>query len=239
MEMENDFELKFLVYQTLNLKNSRYYIGLHPTEIGWDNYLGSGIDINDPYTYQFSKTPLQQAVKEFGIRSFRRIVLNEFNDYNEALDYWKTLINKKSMANALLYNQCTLENCNYDIVYRYEADCGLLLDSFNWNECSQEQQEAALCGNVLYGYYYTLYPEQTFDRARKFQIQNRPVYKYEWETGMLLNEYQTQVEAERANKYSNITRAIKFKRPCKNGFLWSIEKFDTFSKPKYRKKLEK
>lgn len=57
--METNF--KWLVYKTTNKKNGKYYIGISyedPDNIN-KNFLGSGINKNDPYTYQYSKTPLQ------------------------------------------------------------------------------------------------------------------------------------------------------------------------------------
>ena len=50
-------------------------------------------------------------------------------------------------------------------------------------------------------------------------IQNRPVFKYNGKTGEFIEAYNTQTEAEQANKYSNITKSIKLKTPDKNGFM--------------------
>ena len=65
--------MKYILYQTTNLVNNCIYIGVHKTETPerFDGYLGNGIYINKPNTYEKSKTLLQQAVKEFGVKNFK------------------------------------------------------------------------------------------------------------------------------------------------------------------------
>jgi hypothetical protein len=71
-----------------------------------------------------------------------------------------------------------------------------------------------------FGYFYCSFvDDERYDRARKFQIQRRKVYKFDAETGLLLDEYEHQEDAEVANKKSNITKSIKLKTPDKNGFM--------------------
>ena len=50
--------MKYIVYKTTNLINSYIYIGVHKTidPEQWDYYLGNGIDIRSPYTYEKAKT---------------------------------------------------------------------------------------------------------------------------------------------------------------------------------------
>ena len=80
--------MKYILYQTTNLVNNCIYIGVHKTETPerFDGYLGNGIYINKPNTYEKSKTLLQQAVKEFGVKNFKRSTIGIFNTYLEA---WK------------------------------------------------------------------------------------------------------------------------------------------------------
>ena len=57
------------------------------------------------------------------------------------------------------------------------------------------------------------------------------MYKYDGKTGKFIEGYATQVEAEQANKYSNITKSIKLKTPDKNGFTWAIFKAEYYNVP--------
>ena len=73
--------MKYIVYQTINLINNKIYIGVHKTknpEI-FDGYIGCGIIITNPSTYNNPTTPLQYAVKKYGTSNFRRSILFIFN----------------------------------------------------------------------------------------------------------------------------------------------------------------
>ena len=70
--------MKYIVYKTTNLINNYIYIGVHKTQDPniFDSYIGCGVYINKPYTYEKAKTKFQQAVKEFGTSNFRRETRN-------------------------------------------------------------------------------------------------------------------------------------------------------------------
>lgn len=236
MEMEND--LYYEVFVTENTVNHKFYVGVRPNFVSdpVENYIGGGIFTNDPYTYQFSKTPLQQAVKEFGVRKFKYHPIFDSENRDEAYELYGKIVNEKTIRNAMMYNQIIYYPIDSGLqLYAYYADGGIPEYMYEGDENDWESVEAAECGNVLYGKYYCYLMENNYSWARKHWIQTRPVYKYDYETGILLKSYNSQEEAEKDNKYSNITRAIKFKRPCKNGFMWSIEELDYFVIPKYRK----
>ena len=108
--METNF--KWLVYKTTNKKNGKYYIGISyedPDNIDKD-FLGSGIYKNDPYTYQYSKTPLQWAVKTDGVNNFERTIIGIFDNPKIAQSLFKTLINKDTLQNRNIYNNFLLIN---------------------------------------------------------------------------------------------------------------------------------
>ena len=57
--------MKYIVYQTTNLSNNKIYIGQHKTKDPniFDQYLGCGIKVNMPSSYENPCSPLQYAVK--------------------------------------------------------------------------------------------------------------------------------------------------------------------------------
>jgi hypothetical protein len=98
--------MKYIVYQTINLKNNKIYIGVHKTkdpEI-FDGYIGCGIKINIPSSYTNPTTPLQYAVKKYGTSSFRRITLAIFDNIEDAFDFESKLVNKEFINRKDTYN---------------------------------------------------------------------------------------------------------------------------------------
>ena len=61
--MAGDYTMTFLyVYQILNLKNGKIYIGKHSSKSMTDLYMGSGIAI-------------KRAIKKYGRESFEKTIL--------------------------------------------------------------------------------------------------------------------------------------------------------------------
>ena len=83
----------YKVIKTTNIKNNNYFYGVIKSDAEkFDGQIGNGIDINDPMTYQFSKTKYQQAVKEFGIKSKKYIegfISKMKKLFKEIVDYLK------------------------------------------------------------------------------------------------------------------------------------------------------
>lgn len=239
--METNF--KWLVYKTTNKKDGKYYIGISyedPNNLD-PNFLGSGIYKNDPYTYQHSKTPLQWAVKTFGVNNFGRTVIASHKDLDTIIYIFNSFINKESLKNRNIYNNflfTSIESFGVFTVnggnliqeniapksYVFVESC-LSGNSFKWNENDY------VYGIALNQIYPNKKGEIKYDHCRKQYIQNRPVFKYDGKTGEFIEGYSTQVEAEKANKYSNITKSIKLKTPDKNGFMWAIFKVDYYNIP--------
>ena len=242
--METNF--KWLVYKTTNKKDCKYYIGISyedPNDLD-QNFLGSGIYKNDPYTYQYSKTPLQWAVKTFGVNNFIRSIISIQDDFHTAKYVFDTFINSETLQNRNIYNNFVWEDINVFSVFsahKGECKCNQLIDNYR----KFELLESSLSGNTIKNYLGDLYSyvipnhafcknkngEIKYDHCRKQYIQNRPVFKYNGKTGEFIEEYKTQTEAEKANKYSNITKSIKLKTPDKNGFMWAIFKADYYNIP--------
>lgn len=68
----------YTVYKVTNIKNNKYYIGVHKTNKPNDSYLGSGKAIKD-------------AIKKYGRENFVKEVLFIFDSEHEAYDKEKEL----------------------------------------------------------------------------------------------------------------------------------------------------
>lgn len=104
--MEKETNYKYIVYCTTNLVNNMIYVGVHKTldPTKFDNYLGNGILVNKPSTYQYGKTNFQQAVKEFGVKNFKRTVLSIFNTEEEAYTLEADIVNEEFLRRNDVYN---------------------------------------------------------------------------------------------------------------------------------------
>ena len=79
--------MKYIIYLTTNIVNNKIYIGIHETEnpYKFDGYLGCGIYVNSPKTYQKCNTALQCAVTKYGPDKFIRKTIKCFDNKEEAL----------------------------------------------------------------------------------------------------------------------------------------------------------
>ena len=84
----------FIIYEILNLKNGKYYIGQHETKNPLDNYMGSG---------HF----LAKAKQKYGIKCFVKIILYDFDNYEEMN---KMEYNYEEM-NKMEYKMISLNDC--------------------------------------------------------------------------------------------------------------------------------
>ena len=98
--------MKYIVYQTTNIKNNKIYIGVHKTENPevFDGYIGCGIRLNNPSSYMNPFTPLQFAVKKYGTSNFKRIILATFDVIDDAFELEKQLVNQIFINRKDTYN---------------------------------------------------------------------------------------------------------------------------------------
>ena len=83
--------MKYIIYLTKCNKEKidgkcKIYVGMksviNPDE--FDGYLSNNINIKQPASFMYPKTPLQCAVKKYGVESFERITLYEFDRLRDA-----------------------------------------------------------------------------------------------------------------------------------------------------------
>ena len=98
--------MKYIVYCTTNIKNSKIYVGVHKTEDPniFDGYLGNGINRYDRKTIYNPKRPFEFAVKKYGFDSFRRATIKEFDTLQEALDLEAEIVDENFIKRSDTYN---------------------------------------------------------------------------------------------------------------------------------------
>lgn len=90
-------------------------------------------------------------------------------------------------------------------------------------------KESCIFGMLINNLHFSYIKDSSFDLAFQKYIKNRIVYKYN-SNGEFLKMYKSQEEAEKENNGSNISKAIKLKSLCKNGFYWGLEKLNYYNK---------
>lgn len=145
--------------------------------------------------------------------------------------YWNTdKVDKLDLTN---YNK----GDNHKIpVYMYDIE-GNYLQCFESQAEAKRQLGFVVTTRALYlgtpirkKYYFCTTFGTSFDKARTEYVKNRPVYRYEAD-GNFNKEYATQLEAEKENPNSNISKSIKTKTPDKNGYIWGLVKLDNYNTP--------
>lgn len=98
--------MTYIVYLTTNVVNHKIYIGVHQTKDPnkFDGYIGNGININSPKTYQKGKELLHAAVRKYGVSSFYRTTLKEFDNVDDALALEALLVDERFVKSPNTYN---------------------------------------------------------------------------------------------------------------------------------------
>lgn len=82
----------YVVYETTNLVNGKYYIGVtDSTKETFKQYLGSG-------------RKLKQAIKRYGKENFNRVIIASFPDKKSAYRHEKAIVNSDLIMNPNCYN---------------------------------------------------------------------------------------------------------------------------------------
>lgn len=227
----------YIVYKTINTETNNFYIGITKYNDVKDlnNYLGNGIYSDDPYTYQYSKTPLQADVKKWGVKKFKLIPLMEFDNEDDAILYERSLLTPSIVKLHNCYNtlkggignQLELQN-----IFAYSVK-GHFIKMFKLNKIPSDFSnltKTSIVHSYILGncvgkhYYFSTYGFDSYDKARKTYIQNRPVFKFN-KYKELIDSYESQSIAEKLNKGVNITKSIRLQTPDILGNYWKITNY--------------
>lgn len=98
--------MKYIVYLTICTANNKIYVGVHKTENPdiFDGYIGNGVRVNVPASYKRSKTPFQFAVNKYGVKKFRRTIIQIFDNENDAYALERSIVTEQFIKRADTYN---------------------------------------------------------------------------------------------------------------------------------------
>ena len=239
---------KWIIYLTVNLKNSKLYVGVHKTTSDkYDQYLGCGVYANKPATYKKSKTPFQHAVNKYGIKNFMRFTLFTFDSEEEA--YKKEanfvdeeFIKRKDTYNLILGGRLNTNHANqYTEVHMYDIS-GVYIRSFETvTEANKTINPGAtssghISRNIKLGYltngYQFSYEKVPFMkeyvkpeiirsdeyRAKLSKSKSKRVGRFDLE-GNMLEEYPSLKSCKQAG-YTNAQGVIEKRRNHCKGFIF-------------------
>lgn len=235
--------MKYIVYKTTNLINNYIYIGVHKTVDPdlWDYYLGNGIDTRIPYTYEKAKTKFQQAVKEFGVKNFRRETLAIFETPEEAYELEEILVNENFLARSDVYNMILGGKTNISegiTIYQYDSK-GYYINTYDSYESAAKTlnvQASSIRRATVYKYrvkdtYFTTEKVEKIDISTYNTNIEQVNYRY-LKTGEFDCSFRSYNEAARQSNSSpsNIAQAIILGYCVKNSYYFSTIKADTYDK---------
>lgn len=228
--------MKYIVYCTTNLINNKIYVGVHQTSdpTHFDGYIGNGIYVNKPCTYSKPKTKYQYAVKKYGAKNFKRVILQVFDNEDDAYMLEELIVNEKFLQRTDVYNMILGGKTGLEISTSkpcYQYDLG-----GNFIKEYQSQQKAAIAVNRGFstlkhaiankykcaGYFWTDIKYDKLDITEYDKSTKIVTYQYS-STGEYDCCYESVSDAARCNhtSTSNIIRSIKL------GYLLNNKHFST------------
>lgn len=238
-----NFMEKYIVYKTTNLINKYIYIGVHRTKTPYqfDMYLGNGVYINKPDSYERAKTLFQKAVKEFGTSNFYRETLAVFDTDIEAYALEGDLVNEEFLARPDVYNMilggkintaegihCYQydENGNYISEYKSYSDAAVNLGI----DSTTIRKAVVFKFKVKNQFYFTNVKVNSLN-IQEYSDQKIKVYRYK-KTGEFDKEYESYADAARDSEcvYQTVSRAVLFGNYTRKGYYFSNVKADRFDK---------
>lgn len=235
--------MKYIVYKTTNKINNYIYIGVHKTANPdiFDGYIGCGINIKIPYTYEHSKTKFQQAVKEFGISNFYRETLATFDTPEQAYELEEILVNEDFLSRSDVYNM-VLGGCINKVerikVFQYDSK-GYYMRGYDSYESAAKElnvQGSSIRRAVVYKYRVRDFYFNT-DKLNKIDISlyntniKVKVFRY-LKGGAFDKEFESYNDAARNSDCSpsNIRNATLTGYCVKNNYYFSFIKEVSYDK---------
>lgn len=235
--------MKYIVYQTTNLKNNKIYIGVHKTLDPniFDGYIGCGVIITSPSSYNNPYTPLQYAVKKYGTANFKRVVLKTFETLEEAYKLEAELVDHDFIKRKDTYNvklggiggsSYFVKINQFDINGKYLKTWNSIVEAAEFYSISDSAiNNANKFKGSCVGFFWST--EDTINIKEYSYYTGQICYKYN-NDGKFEEMYNSLVEASKDNNVplQSIQRAVKGGY-CVEGSYYSTELHDSYlGKPK-------
>lgn len=218
--------MKYIVYQTINLVNNNIYIGVHKCENPdiFDGYIGCGIVVTSPSSYNNPITPFQYAVNKYGTSNFRRTILNVFNTSDEAYSLEKRIINKNFLKRKDVYNAKLGGFCgsSYSVKInqfnkngKFLKEWDSVIDAANFYYISDTAiHNACKYKSCCKNYFWSKEKEINIDEY-SYNMESNPIICYQYNlNGKLVNTYNSILEASKDND----TTATVIRRAIYGGY---------------------
>jgi predicted GNAT family acetyltransferase len=233
--MENNFN--YIVYCTVNTVNDKIYVGVHKTNTReFDGYLGCGVKVNSPSSYEHPKTAFQYAVKKYGPGVFRRHTLHELQTEDEAYLMESLIVTESFVARNDTYNLATGGKIGFKTskkIFQFN-DHGVKIKEFeSFSDAAKFHgvhirsiQRSTWEGRKCRGFYFS--ESECIEITQKIKTDTK-IYQYD-KSGKFLKEFKNTRYAAEVLKinHSNIILSLKLGTIC-HGFYFSYiesEKFD-------------
>lgn len=241
--------MKYIVYQTINTVNNKIYIGVHETENPeiFDGYIGCGCRVNIPSSYQFPRSPFQQALKKYGVSKFKRSTLYIFDTLEEAYNKEKEIVTYDFIRRKDTYNSqlggygggYILNPVNqFDLNGKYLKTWNTIKAAANFYNLSHTSIMNAIKFKSSSNKYFWSY--SNIIDITKYTVQQRcRCYKYDGNTYKFIESYESEAEAARVNSTSpqSIHRGIQSGYKV-SGNYYSNKIYDMYE-PKVKLSLKK
>lgn len=227
--------MKWIVYLTTNTVNKKCYCGVYQTEDPsiFDGYIGCGVYVNQPSSYNHPTTLFQQAVHKYGPSKFVRHILKVYDNEDDAYNLESTIVDDRWVSDVKTYNT-TSNNYICPItkqgnIYQYNLN-GELIGIFRHTTQVAQQLDidrnsiiAAIYDHIPYMDCYFL--KSNIDISTIREKIHKHIYRYLL-NGTFDKEFKSIKDI--ANVYpSKLKRAIidsiKY-----NEYLWSNEKVENY-----------
>lgn len=241
--------MKYIVYLTTNIKNSKIYVGVHSTENPnkFDGYLGNGVNRNNPSSIKTGTQPFVCAVRKYGFDSFRRSTLYIFDSMEEALNMESLIVDEEFIKREDTYNITLgggLPPKSDKKTYQYDLEGNFIKEWNSRSEAAREYSNSDLifgCSTIYnaitfhrkaYGYLWSDNKVDKLDvQYYNNKVQNTITYLYDLE-GNYLNSFDS---ITKCSEYLNISfeqvrRALILKHSLLNQYQVSTELFSILPK---------
>lgn len=237
---ESRNEIYWIVYQTTNLINNKIYIGVHKTKNPheFDGYIGNGCYVNQPNTYMYAKTHFQAALKKYGVKNFKRITLQIFNNEEEAYAEEARLVDKDFLSRSDVYNMVLGGNLPpevkiYQQVHQYDLNGNYIktFDSFESAAKEVNRKPSSIsdaCGNNLSmaKYYWSKTKIDKLNLEEYHQTKKlKKIYMYS-----VQGEFIKEFDSTRSTGYSQASQSAILGNLVDGKYYFCYVKADNYSK---------